>query len=289
MYDGATICGLSIAQNLESGSSKWQHNDLSWQCVADLPGIERDVLRAAIQRAGEAWQRVCGIRWFEGSGSQANILITTQSEGPGNILADCQMPFPGITPRHTLHLRIDIRDAWAYADNPPTDRVGLLQTLGHEIGHGLGIGHGVQGAWMYASYNPRIITPQSWDIMEARARYGNAIAATAQPVSPPQQVEPQQPGRRRRFDGRVLRRLAGLYPALDGVLGAAGIDPAKIADAVDLPESIGGILSGEGLEILSVRAGVGGLSIRVMGREIPLGKAIGLAMEEQLEHAKDKP
>lgn len=258
-YDGARICLAKIPEQLGEGN-RWPRSDITWQLDAQLPGIERDALRGAIQAAGESWQRVCGVRWFEGQGSRANILITTQRERPGGVLADCELPYPGMSADATLRLRIDEADAWAIADNPPPNRVGLVQVLAHEIGHGLGLGHGPQGALMQPTYSPRLWAPQAWDIVEARLRY--QLPRESEPTP-----DPVPTLGRRRFDGRLLREIAKQFPGLVGVIG----DPAKIPDIIDLPDGLDGLFGADGIELLSVRAGAGGLSVRVLGKVIPLG------------------
>lgn len=275
-YDGLSVCRVSGLENLGE-ANRWPRSHaaptrLSWQVVSDLPGIARDAFRTAVAEACLRWSGVCGLEFFEGSGSDANLLVTTQREGPGGVLADCELPYPGIDSRASLKLRVDEADAWAIADNPPPNRVGLVHVLTHEIGHGVGLGHGPQGCLMAPTYSPRVNRPQSWDVVEARARYGDrAVVSVAPPQGPPIGVPPEGAGRRR-FDGRVLRGLVAQFPALGGLLGAAGIDPTRIPDLVDLPDGLGDMLGAGGLELLSVRLSLGGgLDVRVLGKAFPLG------------------
>lgn len=267
-YEGLAVCKTTGLENLGE-SNKWPHKRLSWQVVSDLPGIARDSFRGAVAEACDRWSAVCGLSFYEGSGSDANLLVTTQREGPGGVLADCQLPYPGIDSRASLKLRVDEADAWALADNPPANRVGLVHVLTHELGHGIGIGHGPQGCLMQPTYSARMSRPQSWDIVESRLRYGQ-LAAQPSGDTPPTPAT----GGRRRFDGRVLRGLLDQFPGLIGVLGAGGIDPTKIPDLLDVPSGLDGLFGADGLEVASLRIGVKGISLRIMGREIPVGPGV---------------
>lgn len=262
-YDGLTVCATTIPEQIGEGN-RWPHRRITWQADLDLPDIERDTMRGVIQEAGERWQRVCGIEWVEGSGSRANILIRPMRDGVGGVLADCQIPHAGITERDTLLMRIDVVDSWTTATNPARGRVGLLHVVGHEIGHGLGIGHGPVGAWMQPTYLPTLLSPQDWDVVQARLRYDRPRTTQPEPTQP---ADPPASGGRRRFDGRVLRGIIEKFPGLVGIIG----DPSKIPDFLDLPDGPEGIIGGDGIELASVRLTAQGVTVRIMGREVPIG------------------
>lgn len=267
-YEGLQVCRVLGLGNLGE-ANRWPMKRLSWQVVSDLPSIPRDSFRGAVAEACDRWAAVCGLTFYEGTGSDANLLVTTQREGPGGVLADCQLPYPGIDPRASLKMRVDEADAWALADNPPANRVGLVHVLTHEAGHWLGLGHGPSGCIMQPTYSSRLLRPQSWDIVEARARYGDRATQPSGDAQPTPAA-----GGRRRFDGRVLRGLLDQFPGLIGVLGAGGIDPAKIPDLLDVPNGLDGLFGADGLEVASLRIGVKGVSLRIMGREIPVGPGV---------------
>lgn len=258
VYEGAALCGHKTESVGEA--NRWPHKRITWLVDADLPGIARDSFRGAVRTAFERWAGVCGIDPAESTGSTANIVVRTQQQGLGGVLADCQLPFPGITERDTLLMRVDVADAWAIADNPPPQRVGLVHVLTHELGHGLGLSHGPTGCLMAPVYSAAIGSPQDWDVVQARLRYDRPIA-NLPPVALP---DPASVGR---FDGRLLRALAKALPAIGTALSGAGIDLSN------LPTIPAGGVSGDGLELLKVSLTLHGLSLSVLGRAIPIGVA----------------
>lgn len=256
-YEGAALCGHKTEAVGEA--NRWPHKRITWLVDADLPGIARDSFRDAVRTAFARWAGVCGITPVESTGSAANIVVRTQQQGPGGVLADCQLPFPGITESGTLLMRVDVADAWAIADNPPPQRVGLVHVLAHELGHGLGLSHGPAGCLMAPVYSAAIGAPQDWDIVQARLRYERPSAGTIPAPSDSASVG--------RFDGRLLRALAKALPAIGTALSGAGIDLSH------LPSIPAGGVGGDGLELLKVSLTLHGLSLSVLGRAIPIGVA----------------
>lgn len=256
IYEGATLCGHETQAVGEA--NRWPHRRITWVVDADLPGIARDSFRGAVRTAFDRWAKVCGITPVEATGSNANIIVRTQQQGPGGVLADCQLPFPGITERDSLLMRVDIADAWAIADNPPPQKIGLVHVLTHELGHGLGLSHGPTGCLMAPVYSAAVGSPQDWDIVQARLRYDHPAAGSPATPSGPESLG--------RFDGGLLRALAKALPAIGTALSGAGID---LSNLPNLPT--GGAVSGDGLELLRVSLTLQGLTVAVLGRAIPLG------------------
>jgi hypothetical protein len=182
-YDGQVLCGVDDRLGAFGQMCKWPAPDITWSIVGNLPGIEPDSFRRVCGLAWDAWAKVCGIRprFVEGP---SNLSIGLQTIGPGNVLADCELPC-GATMQSRLRMRIDTAEAWVISDNPPNNRVDLLRVLIHELGHGIGIPHIGTGNLMAPIYSARIGRPQSGDISEGVSRYGLANPNPPQPPLPP--------------------------------------------------------------------------------------------------------
>lgn len=193
-YDGAVFCHRDTPESV-GANYRWPHRDISWAVVADLPSLPRDSFRRAVEEAFRRWAVVCGVRPFElTSGGNPNVLIGIQQEQPGNVLADCELPI-GKSAGGTVRMRVDTQEVWCVSDNPPRDRIDLVRVLCHELGHGLGLSHGPAGCLMAPTYSLRVREPQSWDVVEMRARYGEPLPAPLPgPIPPDEPVTPDQPG-----------------------------------------------------------------------------------------------
>lgn len=188
-YDGMRLCGVEDTLGVGSGMCRWPQPDVSWSIIADLPGWGREALQAAIESAFAGWSKVCGLRpVFRGFGERSNITIGVQTIGPGQVLADCELPC-GYSMGHSARMRIDTAEAWVNAENPPSNRVDLVRTVCHELGHGIGIPHIGGGNLMAPTYSSQIRWPLAGDIAEAVARYGlpaaNPNPAPVDPMNPP--------------------------------------------------------------------------------------------------------
>lgn len=210
-YDGIAFCGHESREApLGVGASlpRWPSPRITWRVVQPLPQIAQDAYRRCIAEAFARWSRVCGIVATETPNGPANIEIGLQTERPGNVLADCQLPYPGIHPQASLKMRVDTAETWCISDNPPQNRIDLTRVICHELGHGLGLSHLGPGALMAPTYSLLIATPQREDIAAVVARYG-----MPGPAPQPDQPPPDPEGERELLrilnrGGRVVVRFA---------------------------------------------------------------------------------
>ena len=190
-YDGFRYCAHQgdSAPIGAGGLPRWPHKRITWRVLQPLPQFANDAYRAAIAEAGRRWAEACGIEWVEAQqGETANLAFYVVSQTPGGMLAQCYLPYQGITPQHSLRCEVDKAEgaAWCISDNPPSSRLDLVRVLTHEIGHGLGVSHlGEQsGCLMAPVYSSKIGWPQAGDIAEVVARYGQPVEQPKQPEIP---------------------------------------------------------------------------------------------------------
>ena len=190
-YDGFRYCAHQgeSAPIGAGGLPRWPHKRITWRVLQPLPQFANDAYRAAIAEAFSRWAKVCGITPVEvDQGEPANLAFYVVSQTPGGMLAQCYLPYPGITAKHSLRCEVDKAEgaAWCISDNPPSNRLDLVRVLTHEIGHGLGVSHlGEQsGALMAPFYSSRVGWPQATDIAEVVARYGQPVEQPAAPEIP---------------------------------------------------------------------------------------------------------
>lgn len=183
-YDGIQLCGVTTAANFGGQRIRWPQPDVSWGIAAGLPGFAADSFRAAIAEGFARWSRVCGVlpKFVEDAG-RANIVVGLQTIGPGGVLADCELPVQQSMSQR-CRMRIDTAEAWCISDNPPPNKIDLVRTVCHELGHGLGLDHLGGGNLMAPTYSTQIKDPQAGDIAEMVARYGLPIAQPT-PTDPP--------------------------------------------------------------------------------------------------------
>ena len=170
------ICGYKPAA-IGSNPSRWPPGQTIRYRVAlaGLPGVTRDAFRACFRGACDMWEAECGL-WFDEVDSKENFVVTSMSQQPGGVLADCTLPY-----QFPVRMRIDASEPWSIASNTPPNRVDLLIVLAHELGHGIGLDHGGD-ALMRPVYDPRMKIGD-WERQLAQEAYGTP--RPRQPQGPP--------------------------------------------------------------------------------------------------------
>lgn len=192
-FDGVRIC--NVPDHLGDVSVKWPDQlkqSLSVFASGTINGVS---LADAIELAVKAWNDVCGVLISMSTNPKtANLIVGVgQIDGPGNVLAQNELPVGFFGPQNVRQLQglYDASERVVLADNPPTNRLDLGRICRHELGHFLGIGHITDGNLMAPVYSSQIRLPQNGDIVEARARYGSPIVAT--PTTPATPATPGSP------------------------------------------------------------------------------------------------
>jgi len=182
------FCG--IRQQFGNGSVTYKLGDNRPKfCVQSTPPqFTRAQFIAACLEAFGRWSAVCDVMWTPTDDANAAqfLIITRQFDGPSGILADCELPSPGL--RQQL-MRIDPSERWVASDNPPADSLNLLAVLCHEMGHGIGLQHFDPSIpppeLLNPTYNPAITQPQSGEIAFAQKLYGPPQTMPAPTPMPP--------------------------------------------------------------------------------------------------------
>lgn len=204
-------CGVSDSQAQTANQSmcRWpQGHRVTWGITATLPNWDRSSQIAVFERAFAMWSVACGVLYeFTSNAAQANIPIGTANLGRG-VLADAMLPCGQVSQRSQLPQRYGLAWKWVDANNPASDSIDLFRVAGHEIGHSNGIGHNLDTntiALLDPQYTLRIRSLQSWDIMQAIARYGPAA-----PLPDPDKPEPPTDGHAADYWADALDQLARL-------------------------------------------------------------------------------
>lgn len=190
----------------------WPQKVVTYSHRMAMPGIDAATVSRIFRQACDSWNAVCGVRLtFTDDFDTANIYANSgKIDGSGGTLAWSYLPC-GATNTSRLEQLYDNKENWSVAL--------LLNTILHEIGHGLGLPHSTRkDSIMYAFANAGITTLQEWDITEGRARYGppSTVPVPIPPIVPVPlpPVVPTPGGGQGAFsiDGRVLE-LTGRWVA----------------------------------------------------------------------------
>jgi hypothetical protein len=184
-----TFCGTRESELDKAFIAQWPDGDVTWALVGLPPRVTEDELRNAVTFGMAKWAKVCKVQPREvTSARSARVLVTARSiDGPGSILAECELPGG----QAQVRLWLDTNEEWS-TQIPAVRAIIMADVLWHELGHALGIGHAPQGSAniMAPIYNPAVMVPGPWDIEQAQERYGRPDVVPTPPVPQPTPVPP---------------------------------------------------------------------------------------------------
>lgn len=156
---------------------------LSYHVAEALPGLSRAATEAAFAEALGYWAAVCAVTFTPtASPRAANLLFEIGAiDGPSGTLAYQFLPCGRDTSATQLRGKYGSAEPWVASADPSPSRIDAVRVICHEVGHGLGLDHGPEGALLAPYYDRTIRRPRAWDIAEAQLRYGAPLAAPAPP------------------------------------------------------------------------------------------------------------
>ena len=189
--------------------SRWRKEDLTYYIANFSPDLNERTQRQVISQAFQAWADVANLNFREvgraqdadmvlgfGVGSHCDLYsiigqpcpFSSDFNAPGNVLAHCYYPEGPDARSGDCHF--DENENWVGTEDTRRTVVRFLDTVIHEIGHGLGIAHSdIKAAIMYPSYdsNDVKIRLSQDDIGAIQELYGarNGNTPPAQPPSEP--------------------------------------------------------------------------------------------------------
>lgn len=192
--------------------TRWQKQNLTYYIHNTTPDFDDTTVREVLRQAFDVWSAVVPLDFTEVATAQEADMVLGFGEGdhcdlysaaghscptgdpfdgPGNVLAHCYFP-PGSGGENAGDCHFDEGEQWVAQITTDGGAVRLLETVIHELGHGLGLGHSDDiNAIMYPSYDPA--DPKQAlgtdDITGVQSLYGARDGGTA----PTQPDRPQAP------------------------------------------------------------------------------------------------
>lgn len=174
----AIFCGVTDAAMEANDFGQWPlGHTLTWAVVPPyVQGFTHDELRDIYNEQWKKWDDVSGIKIvWTADVTRANVLCGAREIANPRILAEAQLPWPGINPASQLRMWMNLRAQFVAAQNPPAGMADIGRVHLHEGGHNLGLNHdsdeNVPNAIMDATISQlRDLTPRN--IQQIQIRYG---------------------------------------------------------------------------------------------------------------------
>ncbi|XP_025265094.1 matrilysin-like [Camponotus floridanus] len=187
-------CGVADIRAYSPLTRKWPRTHLTW----NFKLANRDTLRTT-QSAFALWSEQSALT-FSRDSLRPDILISYQSgahayensdngssypspfAGPESVIAHAF--FPSGEPDQVTEVHVDETESWHITlTRPSSDRLYLLQTLTHEIGHTLGLTHSMRDDSVMYAYTPSEerrypLRLSVEDIVNVRNLYGSRETTT---------------------------------------------------------------------------------------------------------------
>ena len=166
------VCGTPDS-NVGS-MQKWNKKHILWGLTFGRLGpLDKTDLIGAFETAYKRISDVCGLifEYTEAESQMDFVAHAGPIDGPSGTLAWHELP-PGDD--RQLKGKVDSRENWVIASNPPRGSIDLVRVWCHEAIHGGGVSH-IPTSLGRALMNPMyssIEKPQELDILELQRRYG---------------------------------------------------------------------------------------------------------------------
>lgn len=198
LSDGLLFCG--VTEKASGQICKWPSPDITYSITGFVPQMTQSEYRAAVRRAFDSWEAVCGLRADEVSGTSGNLILQVgrgrrnNFDGPSGVLAWCEIPCGSV---RQCQLRMDLDEQWT--DKSAEPGIFVDAVLAHEIGHGIGLYHIESGqALMNQTYKRGVSKPMPLDASQVLMLYGTTrprVKPEPKPEPKPDTPQPPTPGR----------------------------------------------------------------------------------------------